>query len=101
MRLLIIGSLDGQIGTAGQIALKRGAKVMQADSVEKGLEILRSGGGADMIMIDVRHNVRRLTQSLAEERIAIPVVACGLGADTQAAVDAIRAGAKEYVPLPP
>ena len=101
MRLLIIGSLDGQIGTAGQIALKRGAKVLQADSVEKGLEILRSGGGADMIMIDVRHNVRHLTQSLAEERIAIPVVACGLGADTQAAVDAIRAGAKEYVPLPP
>jgi DNA-binding NtrC family response regulator len=35
------------------------------------------------------------------ERIVIPVVACGIDADAGAAVRAIRAGAKEYVPLPP
>ena len=35
------------------------------------------------------------------ERIIIPVVACGTGTDTQAAVKAIRAGAMEYLPLPP
>jgi DNA-binding NtrC family response regulator len=29
------------------------------------------------------------------------VVACGIGTDTRRAVDAIRAGAKEYLPLPP
>ncbi len=101
MRLLIIGSLDGQIGAAGQIALKRGAKVVQADSIEHALDVLRAGQGADLVMIDVRQNVRRLADCLASERIAIPIVACGMAADTQAAVDAIKAGAKEYIPLPP
>ncbi|MBS0282084.1 MAG: sigma-54-dependent Fis family transcriptional regulator, partial [Proteobacteria bacterium] len=33
-------------------------------------------------------------------RICTPVVACGIGTDTRRAVDAIRAGAKEYLPLP-
>ena len=37
---------------------------------------------------------------LAAERICTPVVACGIGTDTRRAVDAIRAGAKEYLPLP-
>ncbi len=31
----------------------------------------------------------------------MPVVACGIGTDARRAVDAIRAGAKEYLPLPP
>ncbi len=31
----------------------------------------------------------------------MPVVACGVGTDARAAVAAIRAGAKEYIPLPP
>jgi two-component system response regulator FlrC len=101
MRLLIIGSLDGQIGAAGQIALKRGAKVMQADTVEAALDMLRAGQGADVVMVDVRQNVRKLTESLTAERISVPVVACGTASDTQAAVDAVKAGAKEYIPLPP
>jgi two-component system, response regulator FlrC len=101
MRLLLIGSLDGQIGAAAQIALKRGAKVNQADTVDRGLDMLRNGQGADVVMIDVRQSVRTLTEALKAERIAVPVIACGTGSDTQAAVDAIKAGAKEYVPLPP
>ena len=40
-------------------------------------------------------------RSLASERICTPVVACGIGTDARRAVDAIRAGAKEYLPLPP
>ena len=39
-------------------------------------------------------------RGLAAERICTPVVACGVGTDTRRAVDAIRAGAKEYLPLP-
>ena len=38
---------------------------------------------------------------MRKERFNIPVVACGLRTDAEAAVRAIRAGAKEYVPLPP
>ncbi|MBI2586306.1 MAG: sigma-54-dependent Fis family transcriptional regulator [Rhodospirillales bacterium] len=101
MRLLIIGTLEGQIGAASQIAIQRGAKVQQADTVESGLAGLRSGHGADLVMIDVTLDVAAFIKSLESERISIPVVACGIGNDTKAAVRAIRAGAKEYVPLPP
>ena len=101
MNVLIIGSLAGQIGAASQIALRRGAKVAQADDVESGLRALRSGEGADLVMIDVEQNVGTLVESLKSERISVPVVACGTGTDTQAAVGAIKAGAKEYIPLPP
>ncbi len=101
MRLLIIGSLGGEIGTASKIAMERGAKVAHAGSVAAALEALRSGQGADLAMIDVKLDVRELIESLAAERISVPVVACGVEADAEAAVRAIRAGAREFIPLPP
>ena len=101
MRLLILGTLNGQIGAASQIAIKRGAKVQQADTVAAGMELLRSGHGADLVMIDVVLDVAELIGALELERISVPVVACGVSNDAQAAVRAIRAGAREYVPLPP
>ncbi|MEM8920154.1 MAG: sigma-54 dependent transcriptional regulator, partial [Pseudomonadota bacterium] len=35
------------------------------------------------------------------ERIAAPIVACGVATDAEAAAAAIRAGAREFIPLPP
>lgn len=101
MQLLIIGTLDGQIGGASRIAIERGAKVTQADDIDSGLETLRNGNSADLMMVDVNLDINRLIENLRSERIIIPVVACGIGNDTQAAVRAIKAGAKEYIPLPP
>ena len=101
MRLLIIGTLDGQVGAASKIALSRGAKVNHVDSIEDGLDFLRSGRGADLVLADVQEDLETLIGSLEAERIAVPVIACGVGNDTQAAVRAIKAGAKEYIPLPP
>ncbi len=101
MRLLIIGKLDGHISTASKIAHSRGANVVQVDTIPAGLHTLRSGQGAELVMVDIRLDIESLITSLASERISVPVVACGIGADTPAAVAAIRAGAKEYVPLPP
>ena len=101
MRLLIIGNLGGQIGAASQIAIQRGATVQQADNIDMALQILRSGQSADLIMADVNLQMDDLIQSLERERMSVPVIACGVGNDTQAAVRAIRAGAKEYLPLPP
>jgi two-component system, response regulator FlrC len=101
MQLLIIGDLGGQIGAASQIAVSRGAKVAQVADPAAGLNALRSGQGADLIMIDVKQDIRALITSLEAERIHVPVIACGIGTDTQAAVGAIKSGAKEYIPLPP
>ncbi len=101
MRLIIIGSLNGQIGAASQVAISRGAKVAHAEDIDAALQALRSGQGADLIMIDVRLDIRRLVKSLESERISVPVVACGTSNDAVAAAEAIKAGAKEYIPLPP
>ena len=101
MRLMIVGTLGGQIGAATKIAMDRGAKVSHFETVDSALGGLRSGHGADLIMADVALDIGRLINSLESERIVVPVVACGVDADASAAVSAIRAGAKEYVPLPP
>jgi DNA-binding NtrC family response regulator len=101
MRLLIVGTLEGHISAAAKIAMARGAKVAQVDTTEAALAALRGGQGADLVMVDVNLDVKSMMESLTSERINAPVVACGIGNETDAAVEAIRAGAKEYVPLPP
>ena len=101
MRLLIIGALSGQIGAASKIAVARGAKVSHADDIETALSLLRKGHGADLIMADTGLDIALLVSSLSTELINVPVVACGVDDDTKAAVAAIKAGAQEYVPLPP
>jgi DNA-binding NtrC family response regulator len=99
-RLLIIGSLSGELGQAARIANARGASLAQADGVASGLAHLRAEG-ADLALADVIHDLPWLLERLAEERIATPVVACGLDADSEAVLRAIRAGAREFLPLPP
>jgi len=101
MRLMIVGTLSGQLGAATKIAMERGAKVVHAETIESAMSELRSGRGADLLMVDVSRDIGALVKNLANERIVVPVVACGVNSDAQAAVEAIRAGAKEYIPLPP
>jgi len=101
MRLLIVGGLSGQLSAAAKIALDRGAKVAFAQDAEAALAALRRGHGADLLMVDIRQNIGALIASLKEERFSAPVVACGVSTDPNAAVAAIRAGAKEFIPLPP
>jgi two-component system, response regulator FlrC len=101
MRLLIVGTLRGELITAAKIARDRGAQVAQVDGVEAALGHLRAGRGADLLMVDVGLDIRLLASSMESERIVAPIVACGTGTDARAAVAAIQAGAKEYIPLPP
>ena len=101
MELLIIGTLEGQIGAASKIALSQGGHVSLADDIEPALKILRDGKAIELVMIDVKLDIYKFIQSLENERINVPVVACGVSTDTKLAVQAIKAGAKEYIPLPP
>jgi len=100
MRVMIVGTLNGELSSATRIAMNRGAKVVHAETVDMGLRALRSGKGADLVMIDVTLDVNDFISRLEIERIHVAVVACGVANDAQAAVRAIRAGAKEYIPLP-
>ncbi|MEI7805093.1 MAG: sigma-54 dependent transcriptional regulator [Hyphomicrobiales bacterium] len=101
MRLLIVGTLKGQLTTATKIAMDKGATVTHAESIDQALAVLRSGRGADLLMVDVAIDIRDLVTRLEAERIHAPIVACGIVNDARAAVAAIHAGAKEYIPLPP
>jgi two-component system, response regulator FlrC len=101
MRLLIVGTMDGQIGAASKIAMDRGAKVSHVPNTETALSMLRSGRGADLLMLAAELDIAGFIEALRRERIHAPVVAYGIGTDSEIAVRAIRAGAKEYIPLPP
>ena len=101
MRLMIVGSLNGNLTTATKMAMDRGAKVSHAPSIESAMMELRSGNGADLLMVDVAFDVAELVQRLAVEHIHVSLVACGVDADSTAAVNAIRGGALEFIPLPP
>ncbi len=100
MRLLIIGTLKGQLSAATKIAVDRGAAVTHATDTDQALKVLRARG-ADLLMVDVALDIRDLADRLAAEHFSAPIVACGIDNDARAAVAAIHAGAKEYIPLPP
>ena len=101
MRVLIIGNLAGQLSAATKIAFDKGAKVLHAHDAVTAMELLRTGRGADIVMIDVHEDIRSLVNAMKQERIVAPVVACGIGASPDTAANAIRAGAREFIPLPP
>jgi two-component system response regulator FlrC len=84
MRLLVIGRLSGQLATAVKMAMSAGAKVSHVETIAQATQALRAGQGADLLMVDFELDIRAL-----------------IGADPQRAADAIRAGAKEFIPLPP
>jgi DNA-binding NtrC family response regulator len=101
MRLLVVGRLSGQLSTAVRMAMSAGAKVAHVETVEKATAALRAGQGADLMMVDYELDIAGLIAANEAERIHVPVVACGVAADARRAADAIRQGAKEFIPLPP
>src|SRR5271156_5335817 len=101
MRLLIVGTLKGQLTTATKIAMDNGASVTHAEDQEQAMRVLRGGKGADLLLVDVALDIRDLVMRLEAEHIHVPIVPCGIAPDARAAFAAIHAGAKEYIPLPP
>jgi DNA-binding NtrC family response regulator len=101
MRLLIIGSLSGELARAAQMALARGATLDQADTSAAALEMLRRDARVDLVLCDLSADVPALLRALALERIATPVVACGVHAEAKDVAAAIKAGALDFLPLPP
>ena len=101
MRVLIIGSLAGEFGRAAAIAVARGARLDQADDVASGIVRLRSDARVHLVLCEVSQDIAALVRSLKDERIAVPVIACGLDTDPDAALRAVRNGARDFLPLPP
>ena len=101
MRLLVVGKLNGQLSTAVKMAMTAGAKVSHVETIEAATHALRAGQGADLLLVDYDLDIEGLIATNEAERIRVPVVACGVDNDARKAAGAIRAGAKEFIPLPP
>src|SRR6266566_1879177 len=86
MRLLIVGTLKGQLTTATKIAMDNGASVTHAEDHEQAMRVLRGGKGADLLLVDVGLDIRDLVMRLEAEHIHVPIVACGISNDARAAV---------------
>ncbi|MEP9359783.1 sigma-54 dependent transcriptional regulator [Sphingomonas sp. KR3-1] len=100
IRMLLIGAPGSEFRRAAELAQSAGAEVTMADAPAPALDTLRAQG-ADLVMIDVLEDVVSFLGDLRRERFVVPVLACGISAPAERAVAAIRAGARDYVPLPP
>ncbi|WAC47836.1 sigma-54 dependent transcriptional regulator [Asticcacaulis sp. SL142] len=101
MRLLVVGKLSGQMSVAVKMVMDTGAKVSHVEGCQQALDALRKGQGADLLMVDYELDIAGLIASCDLEHIHITVVACGVNPDPRKAAQAITAGAKEFIPLPP
>lgn len=100
VRLLLIGAPATELARAAEMARDAGAEVAMVDTPDDAIERLRTVD-AGLIMIDVLADVAGFMRHLHQERIMTPVLACGIDAPAERAVAAIRAGARDYLPLPP
>lgn len=100
IRLLLVGAPGGAFRLAAEMARAAGAEVVMADDGADALAHLRATG-ADLVMIDIDADVAGFIGQARAERFSVPVLACGIDAPADKAVAAIRAGARDYVPLPP
>ncbi len=101
MHLLIVGELNSHVTEASMIAKKQGANVTQCSDISSAIQSIASGKSADAIFIDARLNIVALIEGLKAERISVTVIAYGVENDSKLAVEAIKSGAQEYIPLPP
>ena len=100
LRILLVGGAASELCLAAGMARDLGAEVFLAETVPIALDRLRSAG-SDLVLVEVSLSVGELVSALRVERIRVPVLACGVQATPEQAVAAIRAGARDYVPLPP
>jgi DNA-binding NtrC family response regulator len=98
--LLLVGPAGSEFRLAAAMAQDAGAAVTMADDCAGALALLRAAS-TGLVMIDVELDVAAFMAQLRAERFAVPVLACGIDAPAARAVAAIRAGASDYVPLPP
>lgn len=101
MRLLIVGDINSEIKAAIDIAQEKKVKVVMVESCNQGLDFVYQGKGADLILVDAKFDIKMFVEALKNEKISTPVIAYGVQCSPKEAVAAIKAGAKEFLPLPP
>ena len=100
IRMLLVGLEGSEFRLAAEMARENGVEVATADGIEGALVHLRARA-TDIVMIDVCFEIASFLDRMRAERLGTPVLACGIDAPAPIAVAAIRAGARDYLPLPP
>src|SRR5271169_6305567 len=88
MRLLIVGTLAGQLTTATKLAMDRGATVTHAADIAQALAVLRAGRGADLLMVDAAVAIRELENSM--HRAVLMATGAEIGPEAILAPDGVR-----------
>jgi DNA-binding NtrC family response regulator len=101
IRLLLIGTMAGELARAASLAQRAGAAILQADTPHAALAILRADSQIGIVLCDIALDLAALVKSLATERIAAKIIAAGTAITPAQAQAAIRAGAADVLPLPP
>jgi len=97
----MVGSSAPEVERAAALARARGASVRHLPDLEAAIQQLRDGQGADLLLIEATEEIGAAIARLQDERIFLPVVAFGIACPPRVAAAAIRAGAREFLPLPP
>ncbi|GBD40852.1 Transcriptional regulatory protein ZraR [bacterium HR39] len=100
LRVLVVGPASGHVAEAVAAAAAGGTAIRREPDPERALAALRAGG-VDLVLVDVAVGIAAFVRALRGERMLVPVVAFGTGSDARAAADAIRAGAADFLSLPP
>jgi DNA-binding NtrC family response regulator len=100
-RLLLIGPLAGDLSQAAILAQRAGAAVVQADTIGAALATLRADASIGLILCDITLDIARLARALSGERMTLPIIATAIDISPAQAQSAMRAGARDVLPLPP
>ena len=96
MRLLIVGTLKGQLTTATKLAMDKGASVTHAETIDQALAVLRSGRGADLLMVDVAVAIRELENTM--HRAVLIATGAEIGPEAILAPDGVRLDQRRGAP---
>lgn len=94
IRVILIGAPGSEFRLAASMARDAGAQVTMVDGPVDAMAMMRTAG-AHLALIDIEADVSGFLDNLRAERIACPVIACGIDAPAPLAVAAIHAGARD------
>ncbi|MGI9509995.1 MAG: sigma 54-interacting transcriptional regulator [Geminicoccaceae bacterium] len=101
MNVLVIGASRAEVASACAMATANGTEIHHVEAIDDAMAILRSAASTDLLLVDVEIDIETLVRKLNEARVPVPLVAYGIDSDARTAVRAVKAGASEFIPLPP
>jgi len=100
VHLLLLGGTASRLCLAGGLARDLDAEILFAQDLgDAGALLVRHR--VDLLLVEVCHDVAAAGRLLRERNLDVPLIACGVGVPAEVGVGAVRAGARDFVPLPP